>query len=183
MCGCNKARPGGYGTGGVGSKVVNMRATAPRASVRAPAVRAPVVRAAPVTPSVEDTALWGPPLWKMMHILAHAQDPSASQDSWSALFKALQEEIPCPICRSHAARWFRRTPDFRSIGIQQYLLNLHNDINRRNRVARWTLQQAETTYSAGGKEQQMALIPLLISSVAMMPTVTSVLQAIAASVS
>lgn len=145
-------------------------------------------RAAPpalvkVTPVVEDTTRWGPPLWKMMHILAHAQDPSASVDSWTTLFKALQEELPCPVCRSHAARWFRRNPDFRSIGIQQYLLNLHNDINRRNRVARWTLQQAETTYSAGGKEHQLALIPLLMSSVAMMPTVTSTLQAIAASVS
>jgi len=125
---------------------------------------------------------WGPPLWKMMHILAFASS-ELDVAAWTMLFQALQNELPCPVCQGHAQEWFKQNPDFTTIGIQQYLLNLHNQVNARRNVALWNIQQVQTMYSVGGKEKQLSMVPLLLSSVAMMPTVSSALQRILASVS
>ena len=136
-----------------------------------------------------NTSMWGPPLWKMMHILSSFNPDYTllTQEDfmklWDQLFLGLKEEIPCPECRSHVQQWVSKNPDFRSRGIQQYILDLHNDVNARRSVALWTIEQVQTTYTVGGKEKQLSFIPLLISSVSMMQKVTSSLQILLASVS
>ena len=131
-----------------------------------------------------DPARWGPPLWKMLHILAFATSVSGLDLSgeWNAVFQSLQNELPCDVCRTHAQEWLRKNPD-RSIDIQQFVLNFHNDVNARRRVPLWTIQQVVSTYSAGGKEKQLPLVPLLLSSVSMMSDTTKTLQTLLASVS
>jgi hypothetical protein len=129
-----------------------------------------------------ETSKWGPPLWKMMHILSVAST-ELDTTAWMSLFQALQDELPCPVCRSHAQEWLKQNPDFTTMGIQQYVLQFHNQVNARRNVPLWSIQQVQTTYSVGGKEQQLSLVTLLMSSVAMMPRVTVALQSILASVS
>jgi hypothetical protein len=115
----------------------------------------------------------------MMHILA-AVSSAVEEPLWSQLFVALQEELPCSVCQTHLQEWIRAHPDFRPVGIQQYIAQLHNDVNIRRGVVPWTFQQVESVYRT---EQQMSLVPLLMPSVAMMQNVTTILQTILASVS
>ena len=178
MCGCNKVRNSKPAT------VVNPNSFLQRLrSGGSPHVVPRTARQETV-----NTSMWGPPLWKMMHILSTFHpDTVVSHEEfmklWDQLFVALKEEIPCPECRSHVQNWLSKNPDFRSRGIKQYILDLHNDVNARRSVALWTIQQVETTYSVGGKEKQLSFIPLLISSVSMMQKVTNSLQTLLASVS
>lgn len=177
MCGCNKGR------NSKPAPVAN-----PNSFISHLRNRGRIVpKVAP--PEPVNTSTWGPPLWRMMHILSSVilEYTLLTQEDymklWEQLFIGLKEEIPCLECRSHVQNWLSKNPDFRSRGIQQYILDLHNDVNVRRSVAPWTIQQVETTYSVGGKEKQLSFIPLLISSVSMMPKVTSSLQILLASVS
>lgn len=187
MCGCNKGKGVNAATrnvqpntalgrlrnrysGGIQPHVSNGRNPVPVPTVPVPDT---------------DVSRWGPPLWKMMHILAFATSDSGvdATAEWSALFQALQNELPCPVCRSHAQEWFKTNPAVSSTGIQQYLLDFHNNVNARRQVPLWTIQQIQSTYSVGGREYQTSLFPLLLSSVSMMPSATIALQNILASVS
>ena len=120
----------------------------------------------------------------MLHILAFATSVSGLDLSgeWNALFQVLQKELPCDVCRGHAQEWLRKNP-VTPRDIQPFVANFHNDVNARRRVPLWTIQQVVTTYSAGGKEKQISLVPLLLSSVSMMPGTTKSLQSLLASVS
>jgi hypothetical protein len=179
MCGCNKER---------NSRSAPAPVANPNSFINNLRNRARIVPKAVPHENV-NTSMWGPPLWRMMHILSSVilDYTLLTQEDymklWEQLFLGLKEEIPCPECRSHVQNWLSKNPDFRSRGIQQYILDLHNDVNVRRGVAQWTIQQVETTYSVGGKEKQLSLIPLLISSVSMMPKVTSSIQILLASVS
>ena len=176
MCGCNKGR-------GIQNLVPLANSNSILGHLRNRYQPAPApVAAAPRVSVHAEPSRWGPPLWKMMHILALASS-ELDVAAWTSLFQAIQNELPCPVCQSHAQEWFKQNPDFTTIGIQQYLLNLHNHVNARRNVALWNIQQVQTMYSVGGKEKQLSMVPLLMSSVAMMPTVSSALQRILASVS
>jgi len=142
----------------------------------------PIPRSIPVPAT--DPSRWGPPLWKMLHILAFATSVSGLDLSgeWNTLFQDLQKELPCDVCRGHAQEWLRKNPVIPR-DIQPFVANFHNDVNARRRVPLWTIQQVVSTYSAGGKEKQISLVPMLLSSVSMMPGTTRSLQSLLASVS
>ena len=175
MCGCNKGR-------GMQTLVPVANPHSILARLRYRGVAAPAPAAAPHIATHAEPSRWGPPLWKMMHILAFASS-ELDVAAWTSLFQAIQNELPCPVCQSHAQEWCTQNPDFTTMGIQQYLLNFHNHVNARRNVAQWNIQQVQTMYSVGGKEKQLSMVPLLMSSIAMMPTVSSALQRILASVS
>ncbi len=188
MCGCNKGKGVNAATQNMQSNTVLGRlrnrysgGIQPHVSNGRNPVPVPVPGPVPAT----DVSRWGPPLWKMMHILAFATSDSGVDVSgeWASLFQALQNELPCSVCRSHAQEWFNANPADSSTGIQQYLLNFHNNVNARRQVPLWSIQQIQSTYSVGGREYQTSLFPLLLSSVSMMPSVTNSLQNILASVS
>ena len=178
MCGCNKNRGQSANAPVAGNNSILGR-------LRNRATNGMTAPHVAQVSSEIDPSRWGPPLWKMLHILAFATSASGMDlsEEWNALFQALQKELPCPVCRSHVQEWFNTHTEFREIGIQQFILNLHNDVNARRRVPLWSIQQVETTYSAGGKEKQLSLLPLLLSSVSMMQMTTTTLQIILASVS
>ena len=177
MCGCNKGKIQQPAVTNPNSILTRLR-NAGRKPIQSHAASASASASASGNP-------WGNPLWKIMHILAFASSEMSSElaSLWQRFFLSLQNELPCPVCRKHVQEWLKQNPDFLSVGIQQYILNLHNDVNSRRGVALWTLQQAETTYSVGGKEKQLSLVPLLMTSISMMPETTAAIQTLLASVS
>ena len=165
MCGCNKARAAGP----------NLRpavaAAAPRArqAVRPyarPSVASVTITVDPVIPTV-DTSVWGPSLWKALHI---ASVFSQNLPLWRELTDALVNDLPCPDCRAHFHGWLRAhslqspapaggsrlmpvkrlmmrfqkpssPPD-----IFRWVLDLHNNVNTRTGRAVWAEQQVRDSY-------------------------------------
>ena len=120
-------------------------AAAPPAPV--PTGPAPVDVGLPIV----DPVLWGPHVWRFLHVAA-SLPPSRlrAREKWRAVLEALRTALPCPECTGHYQAWHRSHP-FRSMmgssGVRRaairWVLDLHNDVNKRRGVAIWTQAQAE----------------------------------------
>ena len=133
MCGCRKAAAGAT-PGVVGTPRVGRRMAAAPAAVAPVAFTAAVV----VEPEVIDTSVWGPPLWRALHIAAVFSNRIYVRNDWSALLHYLQESLPCPDCTGHYNAWYaahpfvrgNNSPDVR-MRAHEWLVALHNDVNVR----------------------------------------------------
>ena len=142
MCGCNKAKA----------------AAARKAN---PAVAAPAAAAAPaaVVTHLEtvDTSVWGAPLWKILHIAAQRSSARNSVPAWRSVLDAMKTGLPCPDCSAHYNAWYRShplriglMPNMFQGAIMRWILDLHNDVNRRTEKAKWNTHQMAATY--GGEQ-------------------------------
>ena len=104
----------------------------------------PTVMSAPVVEDsvIIDPALWGPPLWKILHTLAVKAEGDAG---WPALLGALRTALPCPECSYHYNAWYVKYP-VGSVG--EWLRGLHNDVNRRNKALQWSADRIKVIYSS-----------------------------------
>ena len=114
------------------------------ASRPAAPVAAAVTVAHMVDDGIIDPAIWGPSLWKVLHTLAVK---AAGDASWPTVLDALRSALPCPECSYHYNAWGKRFPVTKSIDVGEWLLNLHNDVNRRTRRQPWTAAMISDTYS------------------------------------
>jgi Erv1 / Alr family len=147
MCNCGGGRRRGVAAGGgglpgraVGSRMVTagaMRRAAP------PSPRTPPPRMINGI-QVRDTAAWGPPLWAVLHGLAEYGAETIPLSDWQALITALQTGLPCPECTAHYQRWCRLHP---LTVPRRWLLDLHNEVNRRRRVSAWTEEQLTASFA------------------------------------
>lgn len=96
---------------------------------------------------VRDTAVWGPPLWGVLHGLAEYGTETLLLSDWQALITALQTGLPCPDCTSHYQRWCRGHPLTDVASVRRWFLDLHNEVNRRRRVPVWTDEQLTASYA------------------------------------
>jgi hypothetical protein len=144
MCNCGGGARRRAVTAGGGSRAAVARPAGPvsPASPRVPVRRAPA-RLFNGMPIVEPR-IWGPSMWLILHGLAEI---AASDADWPALLTALQTSLPCPDCTAHYSTWYRRHPVARySGGVRRWLLDLHNDVNRRRGASRWAENQLAETY-------------------------------------
>jgi len=162
MCNCTKkittssppviANPRQRSERSVVSRQSLLRPGMPRnVSPATPATPAPP--APPETPLIADTSVWGPPLWKVLHTAAQCRGVKTRYSLWVKLFKELRTGLPCPDCSAHYNAWLNAYPIRVSlvpnggVDIGKWLLNLHNDVNRRTGKPTWTLMQVSTSYS------------------------------------
>jgi hypothetical protein len=127
MCGCRKARLLAVAAGTRGSAG---SAPAPVAFNVAPEL----------TIEVPSTAVWGPLLWKILHITAHKSGKNANEGAtWKNIFNSLKNVIPCSECKMHFVKYLNATdfkltgpgtPTFRTY-ICQWLHTFHNVVNAR----------------------------------------------------
>ncbi len=127
------------------------------------------IRSAPPRATITvDPAIWGPPLWRLLHTLAEYTTTTEQTAAWSPLLAALKTDIPCPDCRNHFTTWLRQhpyslaPPRLRQRYIivnrrrvlappppapepqaytRNWVLDLHNSVNRRTRKAPWSANQ------------------------------------------
>lgn len=126
-CNCGRRPAGAVASAGGGPAVARAR-TGLRPAV------APVV----VAPPPPDPLVWGPPLWRALHIAAVFSDRLSVRNEWPALLQYIQSGLPCPDCTGHYRRWIashpfvkgNNAPDVRKQA-HEWLVALHNDVNVR----------------------------------------------------
>ena len=153
MCGCRKAAAAAAGAGATPGVVAQRvgRRMAPAATVAV----APVAFAAAVVvePEVIYTSIWGPPLWRALHIAAVFSDRIYVRNDWPTLLYYLQESLPCPDCTGHYRSWYsshpfirgNNSPDVRKQA-HEWLVALHNDVNVRTEKPTMTPDEAAALF-------------------------------------
>lgn len=147
MCGCNKAK-----------RVAPAPALRPAAARVDPLMLQDATPAPePVYPSIGlatvDTSVWGAPLWCVLHTASVLMGGRRQISLWRNLLAALTNSLPCPECSAHYNAWYKRTPLRFSLlgsGVQGTVLNwvlgLHNDVNRRLGRPPWSADQVRAAY-------------------------------------
>jgi hypothetical protein len=108
-----------------------------------------------------DTSVWGPSLWKALHVAAVCSTSRTSSHMWANLLHALRESIPCPDCSAHYNAWYNSNPlrpmsllpIRKPVSVALWLHDLHNDVNRRTGKPTWSYAQS---VSANGRDQLSA---------------------------
>ncbi len=141
---------------------VVVRAVAPAPPTPAPRARATVAIAVPTpTPTAivgdalptVDPVLWGPHVWRFLHIAAQHCIPSVRRlGIWQEMLGVLATGLPCPECREHYTAWLAANPLYvdDSTGlpgpIQAWILALHNQVSQRKGAPEWTPEQCAEAY-------------------------------------
>ena len=89
---------------------------------------------------------WGPILWKEMHLKTF----ETPMDKLTILeyFNRIPERIPCDKCKKHYTAYIRRNPiptDNRD-DLIHWLIDLHNDVNKRTGKKILTYKEARSLY-------------------------------------
>jgi hypothetical protein len=193
MCNCGKGRrtapaaPGGGAPRGCVGPSCGVRAVVTPAP--APLVRsAPVPRTAlrtVVIPTVVaaaaetvevptvDTEIWGPHMWRFLHIAAEGCMPCHVRDGvWHTLLAAMRTGLPCPDCRAHYNAWLDAYPLQVTIQtglagpVRAWVLELHNAVNVRRGVPIWTAAEVTATFGPIGAGRKAAAREALAAAAA-----------------
>jgi hypothetical protein len=87
---------------------------------------------------------------------------------------AMKSGLPCPECSAHYNAWITANPvslpssgTELQVAISSWVLALHNDVNRRNDVAPWTLEQVAATYTdtAAARAAVASLRPYITATI------------------
>ncbi len=109
-----------------------------------------------------ENAEWGPLFWKVLHGLAELSGRSTDAilqgdevRTWIQVLTQMKHCLPCDVCREHYGRWLTAHPvdgllkmpykDTR-LWIQQYLFDLHNEINEGNDKPTFAFSDLAATY-------------------------------------
>lgn len=155
MCGCNKAKRAPAAAPAVApaaaGRLAPRVAIAPAYSVASASASAPEV---PSLPTV-DTSVWGATLWRVLHTASVAIKGRQHVRPWRTLIDALRKGLPCPDCSAHYNEWVSRhglrfgiVKDGIRGPIVRWVLDLHNDVNRRtgSPFGSWSVKQVMDTY-------------------------------------
>lgn len=83
------------------------------------------------------TKSWGPPTWLFLHTFIEKMYPPFYQKNVPTIIKFIRRictNLPCSYCDTHARAYMKRlTPGAvpTKPHMQQFLLNFHNDVNKR----------------------------------------------------
>lgn len=90
--------------------------------------------------------VWGPPIWRYLHILALCYDPSTQKQDMTVFLPLMLEHLPCSVCRTHATTYAREhPPDLESTSSFHSWLNMfHNAVNQRLNKKRQSFTDEES---------------------------------------
>lgn len=93
---------------------------------------------------------WGPVLWSILHTAAEhlgaVRHPLIQTDEmhrWVFLLKAVEEAMPCKLCRKHYGEWLKQNPlsqftPLRGAALRErarkWLYELHENVNRSRNI-------------------------------------------------
>ena len=96
-------------------------------------------------------------MWRLLHALAELR---GTDTEWPSLLAALREGLPCPECAYHYNVWYTRHP-LNGADVGEWLLALHNDVNRRNRKTEWSRVSVTAAVGAMSKTECVDLLGVL----------------------
>ena len=107
-----------------------------------------------------DPIIWGPHLWFYMHTLSfnYPEKPNAENiENHLAFFENLKFTLPCENCRKHYIKFYENNKIDDSLVSRQklieWVLDLHNDVNRRNNKPQWSLDKLKKYYKEKYSEE------------------------------
>lgn len=145
---------------------------APARTFRRVPVTATATAVTPPAPEdlpIVDPALWGPHLWRFLHIASESSVCATSRKgAWDALFAAMLTGLPCPECTEHYNAWYvanpvildARRPNLR-VSVQEWVRALHNAVNVRRELPEWSAEQVLAVYgpeTGGGRPAARAAL-------------------------
>lgn len=108
---------------------------------------------------IVDPVLWGPHLWRFLHIAAEGSVLGSSRaDVWNVLFDAMLTGLPCPECSAHYGTWRQthsivmptRGANLR-VAVRELVRGLHNSVSVRRGQSGWSAEEATREYAGRGK--------------------------------
>jgi len=104
--------------------------------------------------SLENTKeRWGASIWFLFHTLAEKiieNDFEKIKNQLIDIIKGICMNLPCPTCSNHATQYIQKL-NYVSIrnkdDLKIFLLNFHNDVNRRKNVKLFSLEELNSKYS------------------------------------
>ena len=108
--------------------------------------------------------LWGPKLWRLLHLAAEASDRTDITLLWKTLFKWTAEILPCELCRTHLRQYLSNNASFTSrsvpkkgpeirLFIRLFVRTLHNDVNIRLEKPEFTEENLAEMYGTKSREE------------------------------
>ncbi len=121
------------------------------------------------TPS--QNAIWGPPLWRVLHILAEQTGKSklkvVQEDEvrrWIQMMRAVEHVMPCALCRGHYKEWITRYSLNGLLALRgaafreearKYVWQLHENVNTGKQISSGiSLADCEKLYSSPATLQE-----------------------------
>jgi len=96
-----------------------------------------------------DPFAWGSSAWMFLHCISmtYPKRPTASQKKqYETFFLSLKAVLPCKKCRLEYASWLKSHPVHHVLTsrnrLVQWVIDLHNCVNRRNGKPEYTKEQA-----------------------------------------
>jgi hypothetical protein len=101
---------------------------------------------------------WGPAAWQFLHTVTfgYPDDPDPQvQDDFRDFFRTLQTVLPCANCRSHYGQKLREAEALQGTAadpfasrrqLSQWLVDLHNDVNQRQRKKQIKYDEVHTLF-------------------------------------
>jgi hypothetical protein len=100
---------------------------------------------------ISQNAIWGPLLWRILHILAeqvgkpkHKITQTDEVQKWIQWMRSVEHTMPCALCRGHYKEWLAKHPlnelsslrglAFRE-GARQYVWQLHENVNTSRNIS------------------------------------------------
>ena len=101
-----------------------------------------------------DIRHWGPSAWDFLHTATFAYPDApcaADRNAAREFFTHLGAMLPCVHCRTHYQQWIRSNPvrtESREV-LARWLVDAHNDVNRRTGKREVSFEEAKALYSPG----------------------------------
>ena len=100
---------------------------------------------------------WGPKAWGLLHTCSFSYPDHPEENDKRDMYNfltSLSEVIPCKICKGHYKKYLEKNlPHHSCIALQgkeklgRWVVDLHNDVNRRLNKPTWTYEQALEKYA------------------------------------
>lgn len=108
---------------------------------------------------------WGPSLWKVLHVFSFNYGDNPDSEDKRSMYNFLHSVkgiIPCIVCKKHYeeslhynARSVNSSVFDNRYNLSKYIVNLHNQVNKRNGKEIWTYERALRNYSSDEGECEM----------------------------
>jgi len=114
--------------------------------------------------------IWGKSIWETLHYVSmdFPAKPSPLEVSrFFVFFESLMTVLPCETCREHYEAYWKTHPigPYLAAGtLKQWVLELHNAVNRRLNKPTWTLAEIEAKYGGGAEEEGPGVFSLMVGA-------------------
>ena len=110
-----------------------------------------------------DPNLWGPPLWKFLHLVSihYPIKPSKKdKEEHKKFLHSLKHILPCPICANHYSEYMSDSKIENALQNKENYIkliwSLHNDVNKRTQSKMYTFEEFIKLYTNLNNESEEA---------------------------